>query len=593
MPKTKNEEKRKAPFATPEEIDAFRHTTAHILAHAVTELYPDALPAIGPPIENGFYYDFAGLKITPDDFPKIEKKMADIVKANYKLERLELSPEDARKLFSKNPFKLELIDEIVKKGEQLTAYRQGNFIDLCRGGHVQSTGAIAAFKLLKIAGAYWRGDPHKPQLTRIYGTSFPSKAELNVFLEALADAEKRDHRKLGSRLNLFMFSESIGMGLPLWLPNGEIVRNELMKFIRQKEEAYGYKYVWTPHLALSQLYLQSGHLPYYKDFMYPPMRENSQEYYLKPMNCPHHHLIFKRLVTSYRDLPLRLAEEGTVYRKELSGVASGMMRVRAMTQNDAHIYCTEEQLETEFVSVLRLFKEVYDTIGISDFWFRLSLPDFEKNPEKYASGDRLKWEATADAIRKAMSSFGAKYVEAVGEAAFYGPKIDVQIKNVYGHEETIATAQIDFIVPTRMGLEYVDEHDNRKNPIVIHRAIYGSYERFFAHLIEHFAGKFPLWLSPEQARIITVSNRFDDYAKKVHDELLAAGIRVRLDLGAETLNKKIRNAQLDYVPYILVVGEKEATTQTVNVRTRDNVVHGTIPTSDFIKRCLKEISDKK
>ncbi len=579
-------------FSDPEGKDVFRHSTAHIFAHAIKHLYPDAKPTIGPPVEEGFYYDFDDLNITPNDFPKIEAKMREIIKNNFPYEYQEVTIEEVKKQFWNNSYKVELAEEFAREGQKLTIYKEGDFIDLCAGPHIPNTNLIKAFKLAKVAGAYWRGNAKNKQLTRVYGISFPSQKELDEHFRHLEEAEKRDHRKIGTDLKLFTFSENVGMGLPLWLPKGETVRNEIMKFMREKEEEQGYKFVWTPHITLSNLYLASGHLPYYTESMYPPMKDDNQEYYLKPMNCPHHHMIYQELVTSYRDLPLKLAEEGTVYRKELAGVSSGLMRVRSMTMNDAHIYVTSEQLENEFTNVLQLFKEIYEVFGIQEFYYRLSLPDFEKNPEKYA-GDKHVWEKAAESIRSAMKKFGANFIEATGEAAFYGPKIDVQRKNIHGKEETIATSQIDILVPQRMNLEYTDENNTKKNPLIIHRAIIGTYERFMAFLIEHFAGKFPLWLSPEQVRILTIADRFNEYANAVADQMKEQGIRANVDGRSESIGKKIREAQLQQVNYILVVGEKELNDKTINVRTRDNVVHGAKKVDKFIEQLVKEIKEKK
>ena len=581
-------------FDDPEGKAVFWHTTAHIFAHAIKNLYPDALNTIGPSIEHGFYYDFDNLTITPEDFRNIEKEMRKIAERKLVCERKEITLDDVKKLFPNNPYKAELAKEFAGEGKTLTAYTMGpDFIDLCKGPHTPHTGYVKAMKLQNITSAYWRGDQKNKALTRIYGTAFPSDNELKEFLKQQEEAEKRDHRKIGAQLGLFMFSEKVGMGLPLWLPKGETIRHELIEYIRKKEEEYGYQFVWTPHITLSALYHASGHLPHYQEFMYPLMKEDEHhEYALKPMNCPHHHQIYQRLVTSYRDLPLLLAEEGTVYRKELSGVSSGMLRVRGMTTNDAHIYVTPAQLEEEFIKVLQLFKEVYGVLGIHDYYFRLSLPDFEKNPDKFI-GDKKLWDGAAQSIRSAMQKFGAKFEEAAGEAAFYGPKIDVQIKNIYGREETIATSQVDIIVPQRMGLTYTDEQDKRQHPIVIHRAIYGSYERFFAHLIEHYAGKFPLWLSPVQVKIVPVAERFVDYARSIGATYFKEGVRVEVDEGTETLNKKIRRAELERINYILVVGAKEQENKSVNIRTRDNVVEGEKKPDEFLKRLKQEILDKK
>lgn len=572
--------------------DIFEHSTSHILAFAVCELFPGAKPTIGPAVEEGFYYDFDDLQIAQEDLKKIEKKMQEIVNKNFPAVRKEVSLAEVKQIFKDNPYKVELASDFVKAGEKLTVYSHGDFVDLCRGPHVPSTGFIKAFKLTTIAGAYWRGNAKNKQLVRIYGVSFPNEKLLQEHLKLLEEAEKRDHRKIGKQLKLFMLSDEVGAGLPLWLPRGEIVRGIIEAYMRDVETQHGYQYVYTPHITHNALYFASGHLPYYAENMYPPLKEDNQEYYLKPMNCPHHHMIYRQLVVSYRDLPLRLAEAGTVYRKELSGVTSGLIRVRMITQNDAHIYCTPEQVEQEFVGVLKLFDEVYRVMGIKDYWFRLSLPDFEKNPEKF-SGDRKVWDKAADDIRSAMKKFGANFVEAAGEAAFYGPKIDVQTKTVLGREETIATCQVDILVPQRMGLDYTNAEDKKQFPIVIHRAIIGSYERFVGFLIEKFAGRFPLWLSPIQVRVLTIADRFNDFADRVGEQLKAGGVRVEVDKRTESLGKKIREAQLDQVNYILVVGEQEVSNKTVNVRTRDGRVIGPVPAAKFVEKILLEIRERR
>ncbi|MBI4143867.1 threonine--tRNA ligase [Candidatus Woesearchaeota archaeon] len=544
--------------------EVLRHSTAHILAYAIQQLFPKAKNTIGPAIEDGFYYDFdfGEYKLTEEDLTKIEKKMHQIASLGLKYSRLTITKEQIKKLFPNNPYKEEVATEYEKEG--LTIYKMGEeFIDLCKGPHVPDTSIIKGIKLTSIAGAYWRGDSTKTQLTRIYGTSFPSEKELETYLNQVEEAKKRDHRKLGKEMQIFHISEEIGPGLILWMPNGEIIRHELMEFMRQLESEQGYKYVSTPHITMGELYKLSGHLPYYEQDMYPPIIIDEKKYYLKPMNCPHHHMIFKQLVTSYRDMPLRLAEPGTVYRKELSGVSYGLMRVRGMTQNDSHIYCTTQQLKDEFIKVLQLFKKVYDTIKITDYWFRLSLPDFRS--DKFV-GDKNAWEEAANSIRQAMKDFKAKYTEVEGEAAFYGPKIDILIKNVLGKEETIATSQIDIVVSKRMNLTYIDENNKEQNPVIIHRAILGSYERFIAHLLEFFGARLPTWLAPEQVRILPITERSNNYAKKVLETL--GNVRAKIDDRNERLQKKILEAETARTAYILVVGEKEEQAQTVSVRER-------------------------
>lgn len=569
---------------------ALKHSAAHLLAMAVKELYPKVQLAIGPPIEDGFYYDFGNVVFHPEDLVKIEEKMRELSKKNFPITKHEKSKQEAKKILSKEPFKLELLDEI--SGE-ITFYQQGDFIDLCEGPHVKSTGEVRHFKLTKLAAAYWKGDSKNTQLQRIYGIVFNSDKELQAYLKQQEEAEKRDHRKLGKEMKLFTFADEIGPGLPLWLPKGETIRNILIQFMREIEIKNGYQYVRTPEIAESAVYKATGHLPYYRDSMYAPIIIENHEYYLRPMNCAHHHMLYKQLVQSYRDLPLRLAEAGTVYRSELSGVMYGLIRVRGFTQNDSHIYITENQLKKEFLNVLKLFKEVYNIMGIKDYWFRLSLPDFEKSPEKFA-GDVKVWEKASSVIREAMKEFGAKYVEDIGEAAFYGPKIDVQIKSVIGKEDTIATVQVDILVPQRLGLVYDDEHGRQAVPLVIHRAILGSFERFVGFLLEEYAGRLPLWLSPVHVRLVNLTERNLTFMNKVGQQMRDAGLRVEIDDRNDTINKKVRAAEVEKIPFIVTVGDKEEEKKTLAVRdTRTGKVTFGVKTEDFIKDLQREISEKK
>ncbi len=564
----------------PEYVQLFRHTLAHVMAQAVRELYaergfaPEQVKlAIGPVIENGFYYDIdAPEPLREEDLPVIEEKMRAIVAANLPLERFVLPREEALKRFAGiDPYKTELIQDL-PENEELSFYKQGDeqfgFTDLCRGPHVPSTGRIPPhFKLTSIAGAYWRGDSSRPMLQRIYGIAFRTKEELDNYLWQQEEAKRRDHRKLGAELDLFTISEEVGKGLPLWLPRGSFIRRQMEDYMYHKEQEYGYHYVYTPHIASAKLYYTSGHLPYYKDDMYAPIEIEGEEYYLKPMNCPHHHMIYKARPKSYRDLPLRLAEFGTVYRFELSGTLSGLTRARGFTQNDAHIYCSRAQVTEEFIKVIQLFDEVYRDFGISDYWFRLSLPDFEHNPEKFGE-ENDNWRDSIAAIRAALEQTGAKYVEGIGEATFYGPKLDVQIRSVLGKEDTIATNQLDFIVPERFGLEFTNERGEKETPVVIHRAIMGSFDRFFAFYLEHTAGDFPLWLSPIQAVIVPISDRHLEYAQQVAAQMRKHKLRVEIDSRPERMNAKIRDAELQKIPLILVLGDKEAEAGTVNLRER-------------------------
>lgn len=535
-----------------------RHSLSHILAMAVLEVFPEAKLAIGPPIDTGFYYDFdLPRPIQPEDLLDLQQRMEDILKKDFNFEQKSLSPQEAKKLFQDQPYKLELIDDLVATGETtLGTYTSDHFTDLCKGPHLSSSQEVPAgcFELSHAAGAYWRGDEKRPMLQRIYSLAFETRTKLEAYKKMIEEAKKRDHRVLGPELRIFMHSEDVGAGLPLWMPNGETIKYLLQEYMREKEEKLGYQYVSTPVIAHESLYKRSGHAQYYADDMYKFQDKEGSWFYIAPMNCPHHHMIYERLVQSYRDLPLKLAEGKGLYRNELSGTLSGLIRVRgAISQNDSHIYVTPSQLKKEFLKVLSLFKEVYQEMGVTGYWFRLSLPD---KSEKYV-GDKAKWEQAGQSIREALQEFGSPFVEGVGEAAFYGPKLDVQIKNVTGKEDTIATSQVDVLVPKRMGLIYIDEKGQEQTPIVIHRAILGSYERFTAFLIEQTAGNFPFWLAPVQVKILAVSDGFNQAAGYVASYLQNAGFRVKLDDSAESVGKKIRNASLEKVPAKIVVGERE------------------------------------
>ncbi|MFQ5474788.1 MAG: threonine--tRNA ligase [Candidatus Nanoarchaeia archaeon] len=575
-----------------EALHVLRHSAAHIMAEAVTSLFPYAKPTIGPVIEDGFYYDFDHEPFRPEDIEKIEKKMRQIIDENRDITREEIQKTaDAKRLFKDNKFKLELIDEAAERKETILIYRQGDWFDLCAGPHLPSTGRIRAFKLMKLAGAYWRGDSKRPQLQRIYGTAFFDKKELKRYVEARAEAEKRDHKKIGREQGLFMINEMIGKGLPVWLPKGEIIKEEIERYAIGMERKYGYVRVSTPHLAKEELFITSGHLPHYEDDMYPKMVMDDGTYYLKAMNCPLHHLIYKNTPKSYRDLPLRIAEYGTVYRNELSGALSGLLRVRMLSMNDAHIYCSVDQIKEEIASVFRLIKEHYDLFGLKNYYFRLSLWDPD-NTDKYI-GSRSNWEMTQDTLRKILQDLKLPFTEASGEAAFYGPKVDIQFKTVLGREETMSTVQLDFAAAERFGLAYTDnDGKENKDVFVIHRAPLSTHERFIAFLIEHYGGKFPLWMSPVQVRILPIADRHRDFADKVRKQFFDAGIRVELDSRTETISKKVREAQIEYVNYIIVVGDKEIENKTVNVRTRDNQVHGEKKPADLLKEILDEIRKK-
>jgi threonyl-tRNA synthetase len=579
-----------------EALELIRHDAAHVLAMAVQDLYPGTQVTIGPAIDDGFYYDFAReIPFTPDDLPKIEAKMHEIVDADLPTRR-EVWPRDAAIAHFENMgehYKAELIRSI-PADEDVSIYFHGSWHDLCRGPHFASTARIGhAFKLTKIAGAYWRGDANNAQLQRIYGTAWRDEKELAAYLTRLEEAEKRDHRKIGKELELFTFSPDVGAGLPLWMPNGMVIRQELEFLALQEERRDGYRRVATPHIAKDALYLRSRHLPYYAEDMYSPLDIDGENYYLRPMNCPHHHLIYGATRHSYRELPMRIAEYAQDYRYEASGGLSGLMRVRGFCQNDAHIYCRYDQAKEEFIRVMHLHARYYDLMGIKEYYMRLSLPD-TANLKKYVD-EPDKWLAAAEIIRTAMQESGYPYVEAKGEAAFYGPKVDFMIKSVIGTEYAISTNQLDFLATQTFGLSYIGE-DGKEHPVyVIHRAPLGSHERFTAFLIEHYAGAFPVWLAPVQARIVPITDRVGDYALKVQEQLMTlpvtngtAGLRVDIDLSAERMQRKIRDAQNMKIPYMLVIGDKEAEAGTVAVRLRSGKDLGAIPLEAFMNRIKQE-----
>jgi threonyl-tRNA synthetase len=578
---------------SPEYLANLRHSSAHLLAAAVIELWPDTKRTIGPAIENGFYFDFEfSVPLTDEDLPKIEAKMREILKTWKGFERHELAPEDAKAEYSDNPYKHELIDEFSEKGETLTFYKSGEYWDLCRGGHVEHPEReLKHFKLLKIAGAYWRGDEKNTMLTRIYGTAFPTKDELEAHLVQLEEAKKRDHRKLGKELELFFIDDMVGKGLVMWLPKGTILRDQVEMLAKEKEAAAGYLRVSTPHIAKEELFLTSGHLPYYKDSMYPPMIMDDGTYYLKAMNCPHHHRIFQHTPRSYKELPLRLAEYGTCYRNELSGTLAGLLRVRGMTMNDAHMYCTKDQIKSEFTGVLKLTMDYFEIFGLRDYWFRLSKWD-PKHTEKYID-EPANWEFSQNVLREVLEELDVKFIEADDEAAFYGPKVDVQFKSVIGREETMSTIQLDFAAKKRFGLHYIDETGKENDDVfVIHRAPLSVHERFMAFLIEHFAGAFPLWLAPVQAVVIPISQDQTVYAQQVVSTLQAAGIRAESWSEAESMQNKIRKAEGEKVPYMLVVGKREQEGEQVSVRARGNKNRGVWTTSEFTKELVQKVDSK-
>jgi len=563
------------------------HSTAHLLAQAVRELFPEAKLAIGPPIEDGFYYDFdIGRPFTPEDLDRIEARMRDLAKRDEPIERVQLPRAEAARLFTAagDRYKLELLEGI--PDDPVSVYRQNGFQDMCRGPHLPSTGRIKAVKLLSTSGAYWRGDEHREMLQRIYGISFPTQSELDGYLERLEEAKRRDHRKLGRELELFVSVPEIGQGLPLWLPRGATVRRVLDRYITDLELSLGYQHVHTPDLASIELYKISGHWDHYRDNMYPPMKVDNEELVLRPMNCPHHIMIFKHGRHSYRELPIRIAELGTMYRYERSGTLSGLSRVRAMTLNDAHIFCRPDQLTDEFIGVVRLIQRAYQDLGLRQFWYRLSLRD-PNDRTKYVQNDAM-WNLAEDQLRQAMRQLDVPYEEAKGEASFYGPKLDVQVPNVLGKDETISTVQIDFYLPERFGLEYIGEDSQPHQPVMIHRGVISTLERITAFLIEEYAGAFPLWLAPEQVRVIPIADRHLGYAATVQAALAAHQLRVEVDATSERTGHKIRAAQLFKVPYMLVVGDREQEAGAVAVRSRAKGDEGAMPLEAFVARVVQE-----
>lgn len=606
-----------------DQLHAMRHSLAHVTAAAIKRLWPEAKFGVGPVIDDGYYYDIdlgGDQTISEADFPSIEKVIRGIIKEDQPFERQTIPIDDAVAWADANnqPYKKELLNDLKRAGttvakeldaeelgldnggskvEEVTFYRNGDFSDLCRGPHLERTGEIGAFKLMRVAGAYWRGKDTNPQMQRIYGVAFATQGELEDYLRMLEEAKARDHRKLGEELQLFFISDSVGTGLPLLMPRGETVKNELMKYMRAKEEARGYQYVSTPVLAQSKLYERSGHASYYLENMYSTESdEEGNKFYIKPMNCPHHHMIYEKLVESYRDLPLRLSEHAGLYRYELSGTLTGLIRMRGpITQNDSHLYVTPEQVEEEFSNVLQLFEEVYAETGVKNYWFRLSLPDFAK--EKYA-GDRERWQWAGDVIRRCLQNAKADFVEELDEAAFYGPKVDIQIRNVLGKEDSIATVQLDILVPERMGLTYVDNEGNKQYPLVIHKSIMGAFERFMAFLLEQTAGKLPIWLSPEQVRIITVNQEGEalNFAEGIHRQAQELGIRVYIDNSNESVGKKIRAAEMMKVPYSLVIGQKELESGQVVPRVRKDLeaqeTHDAMLVQKFLTSVAHEVKGR-
>lgn len=602
---------------TPESDSYYRlrHSLAHVMAQAVLEEFPEGKVAIGPPIEDGFYYDFdLPRALTPEDLQAIERRMRRIIGGNHPFVRREVSADEARALFAGQPFKQELIDGLDRGADEygeaeagtagavdsdpahpggvvISTYKQDSFEDLCRGPHLERTGQIPpdGFKLLSIAGAYWRGDEKRPQLQRIYGTAWNSKAELESHLQRLEEAKRRDHRRLGKDLEIFFFDDEVGQGLPLWLPNGAIIIEELEKLAKETELKAGYQRVRTPNITKEDLFLRSGHLPYYTEGMYPPMEMENTRYYLKPMNCPMHHKIFGNRPRSYRELPLRLAEYGTCYRYEDSGALFGIMRSRMLQMNDAHIYCTEEQFEEEFLAVVDMYLANFKIFGIDKYVMRLSTHSPEGLGKKYVDNREL-WLKTEDMVRRAMTNGNIPFVEVPNEAAFYGPKIDVQIWSAIGREFTLATNQVDFAQPARFDLTYVDRDGQERTPLCIHRAPLSTHERMIGFLLEHYAGALPTWLAPVQAALIPISDeKHGEYGRQVQARLHEAGLRAELDASKDRMQAKIRRAQLQKIPYMLIIGDKELAADAVAVRLRSGEDLGAVPVNSIIERLRHEV----
>ncbi len=607
-----------------EYLHALRHTAEHVLTYAMHRLYgvDRVIMAMGPATDDGFYFDFdtpEDFKVTEDMFRKIEKEMKKLIQQNFYLERIEVNPEVAQKIFAKNPYKLEWLAGIEDSQEPASLYLMGSedqiaadkellqkagknienfepeklvcFIDLCKGPHVERTGEIKAFKLLSIAGAYWHGDEKNKMLTRVYGTAFADPADLDEYLCKLELAEQNNHRKLGKEMELFAVIPEIGQGLPVWLPKGYAMRRVIEDYMIQLERGYGYEHILTPHINRKELFETSGHLGFYDESMYPPIEFDDEVYYLKPMNCPAGMMVYNLKPHSYRELPMKVGELGTVYRYEKSGELQGLQRVRGFTQNDAHIFCTKDQLKAEMHEVMEMLQVFYKDIGFDNYSFRLSISDPEDKKFK-ACGAREDWLKAEAALREMLQEEGVEFEEAAGEAAFYGPKIDVQAVNVFGKEDSISTIQVDFNLPERFDINYVNEKGEKERPFVIHRALIGSFERFFAFLIEHHGGNFPVWFAPVQVKILPIADRHNQYVQDLHQDLLKAGVRVESDLRSERLSAKIRDAELQKVPYILVVGDQEVEKGEVNVRRRGEKEQKALKIEEFKQKLMQEVAEK-
>ena len=571
----------------------FWHSSAHLMAEAVEALFPGVKFWVGPALDKGFYYDMdlGDRKLTEEDLLLLEKKMNELAKNNSQFIRKEISKTDAVQYFAEkgDEYKLDLLQQLTDGG--ITFYTQGGFTDLCRGPHIPHTGFIKAIKLTSVSGAYWKGDEKNKMLTRVYGVTFPSQKELDEYLQMLEEAKKRDHRKLGKELSIFTMDDDVGPGLPLWLPNGTIIIEELERLAKETEQAAGYKRVVTPHIAKESMYLTSGHLPYYQDSMYPPMELEGQKYYLKAMNCPHHHKIFSAEPKSYKDLPLRLAEYGTCYRYEQSGELFGLMRVRCLHMNDAHIYCTKEQFYQEFKAVNDMYLKYFKIFGVEKYVMRLSLHDPKKLGQKYVDEPEL-WKETEALVRDVLIKTNTPFVEVQDEAAFYGPKIDVQIWSAIGREFTLATNQVDFAQGRRFKLEFTNQENKAETPLIIHRAPLGTHERFIGFLLEHYAGKFPLWIAPIQVKVLPISDKFIPYAQSVAEQLKKADIRAEVDDRNEKIGKKIRDTELLKVPVMLVVGEKEMNEQLVSIRRQGKGDQGSKSITEFLNEAVAEIKNR-
>lgn len=578
-------------YDSEEGLDILRHSSAHLMAQALKRLYKDVKLGVGPVIEEGFYYDIDMPEtLTPEDLLKIEKEMKRIIEENLEINRVEVTREEAVSRYKEigDELKLELLEDI-PEGDTISIYEQGEFFDLCRGVHVPSTSKIKKFKLLTINGAYWRGNSDNKMLQRIYGTAFPKQSQVDDYLKLLEERKERDHRKLGKELGIFTVNQKVGQGLPLWLPKGATIRRTVERYIVDIEERLGYDHVYTPVLGSVDLYKTSGHWDHYQDDMFPVLKMDNEDLVLRPMNCPHHMMIYKNEKHSYRNLPLRIAELGTMHRHEMSGALAGLQRVRAMTLNDAHIFCRPDQLKDEFIRVVELIQAVYKDFGIEDYYFRLSYRD-AADKEKYVDNDEM-WDKAQAMLKEAVDDMGVDYVEAEGEAAFYGPKLDVQVKTALGKDETLSTVQMDFHLPNRFDLTYVGEDGKDHRPVVIHRGVVSTMERFVAFLIEEYKGAFPTWLAPVQVQAIPVSDVHMDYVSKVEDELKKAGVRVKVDVRNEKLGYKIREAQMQKIPYLLVLGDKEIESNGVNVRKYGQQETEEISLDQFIKNIKQDIEN--